>query len=142
VATVNTPAMALKLIGIGSQYCGTSKDAAGDYFDGGETYRVRLPAGVPAKNFWSLCAYDTQTRSELQTPQFYPSRNNAREGLEFNPDGSCDVYFGPEAPAEKASNWIQTVPGKGWFTILRLYGPLESWYDRTWRPGDVEKIQV
>ena len=142
VATVNTPAMALKLIGIGSQYCGTSKDAAGDYLDGGEMYRVRLPAGVPAKRFWSLCAYDTQTRSELQTPQFYPSRNNAREGLEFNADGSCDIYFGPEAPAEKASNWIQTVPGKGWFAVLRLYGPLESWYDHTWRPGDIEKIQV
>jgi len=139
VATVNTPAMALEMVGVGSQYCGTSKDADGNYFDGAADYRLRLPAGVPAKNFWSVCVYDPQTRSMLQTDQPFPSRNNVRGDLEANSDGSVDLLFGPEPPAEKASNWIQTVPGKGWFVAIRLYGPLEEWFDRTWRPDDIEK---
>ena len=140
VATVNTPAMALEMVGIGSQYCGTSKDADGNCFDGAADYRLRLPAGVPVKDFWSVCIYDPQTRSELQTGQPFPSLNNVSGDLEFNSDGSVDVLFGPEAPAEKAGNWIQTVPGKGWFAIIRLYGPLEGWFDKTWRPNDIEKI--
>ena len=140
VATVNTPAMALKLVGAGSQYAGTDVDADGNFFDGAKRYRLRLPANVPAENFWSICVYDTQTRSELQTDQPFPSRNNLRGELEMNEDGSVDILFGPEQPAELPNNWIQTVPGKGWFTVLRLYAPLDAWYDQTWRPGDVEAI--
>ncbi len=139
VATVNTPAMALERVGIGSQYCGTSKDADGDYFDGAAEYRLHLPAGVPAKDFWSICVYDPQTRSQLQTGQPFPSRNNLRKDLEVNADGSVDILFGPEAPAEKVNNWIQTVPTKGWFAALRFYGPLEPWFDKTWKPDDIQK---
>lgn len=87
-----------------------------------------------------MCVYDTQTRSELQTSQPYPSRNSVRGELEYNSDGSVDILFGPERPESLQDNWIQTVPGKGWLTVLRLYGPLEPWYDHTWKPGDVEPI--
>ena len=34
--------------------------------------------------------------------------------------------------------WMQTVPGHCWNTILRLYGPLEPWFNKTWRPGEIE----
>ncbi len=71
----------------------------------------------------------------LQTDQQFPALGNSKEGVVINPDTSVDIYFGPEAPKGKESNWIQTVPGKGRNTILRLYGPLEPWYDKTWRPG-------
>jgi hypothetical protein len=138
VATVNTPAMALKIVGAGSQYAGADVDAEGNFFDGSKHYQLRLPADVPAKNFWSICVYDTQTRSELQTGQPFPSLNNLRGSLQANDDGSVDILFGPEEPAELATNWIQTVPGKGWFVALRLYGPLDPWFDQTWRPGDIE----
>ena len=57
-----------------------------------------------------------------------------------NDDGSYDIYFGPIAPKGKEGNWVQTVPGKGWNTIFRLYGPLESWFDQTWRPGEIELL--
>ena len=60
--------------------------------------------------------------------------------VKSNPDGSVDIYFGPEIAAGKESNWVQTVPGKGWFTLLRLYGALEPWFDKTWRPGDIERV--
>lgn len=140
MATVNTPAMALKMIGKGSQYAMVDKAKGGDYLDGGKNYKLNIPANVPAKNFWSVVAYDPQTRSELQTEQPLPSKNNQRDDFVKNSDGSVDIFFGPTAPKQGKENWIQTIPGKGWFTLLRLYGPEESWYDKTWKPGDIELI--
>jgi hypothetical protein len=139
-ATVNTPAMAWKLIGKGSQYAWGYLDAKGNYLDGAKNYKLNLPKNPPANRFISIVAYDPQTRSELQTGQPYPSYNNVRDKDKViaNDDGSVDLYFGPKAPAGKEANWIQTVPGKGWFCLLRLYDPLEAWYDKTWRPGDIE----
>ena len=84
--------------------------------------------------------YDPQTRSELQTSQPFPSKNNKRDNLTVNDDGSVDLYFGPKAPVGKEPNWIATVPGKGWWVLLRLYGPLEPWFEKTWRPGEFELV--
>jgi hypothetical protein len=140
LATVNTPAMALKMVGRGSQYALCDRDIAGDYLDGAKRYRLNIPANPPAKDFWSVVAYDPQTRSELQTGQPFPSRNSERDPLVVNDDGSVDLWFGPSAPEGLESNWIQTVPGKGWFIVLRLYGPLEPWFDQSWRPGEVELV--
>ena len=140
-ATVNTPAMALKMPGVGSQYALVSTDSEGRYLLGDESYSLRIPADVPAKNFWSFVIYDPQTRSELQTDNEYPSINSVRDSLYENSDGSVTLHFGPKAPeGPEAANWIQTRPGKGWFALLRLYGPLEPWFDKTWRPGDIELI--
>jgi len=139
-ATVNTPAMVLKMIGKGSQYAGCAVDSDGNYLDGSKSYRLNIPKDVPAKDFWSVVIYDPQTRSELQTGQRFPSKNNKKAGLVENPDGSVDLYFGPTAPKGHENNWIETVPGKGWFAFLRLYGPLDPWFDKTWRPGDFELI--
>jgi hypothetical protein len=77
----------------------------------------------------------------VQTSQPFPSRNNKCDKLITNADGSIDLYFGPEAPAGKEANWVQTVPGKGWFTIFRLYGPLDAWFDKTWKPGEMEQVK-
>jgi hypothetical protein len=139
-ATVNTPAMVLKMVGVGSQYAYAVADKNGDYLDGSKNYKLNIPANVPAKDFWSVVAYDPQTRSELQTDQPFPSKNSKRSELTTNPDGSVDLYFGPKATEGKESNWIQTVPGKGWWTLLRLYGPLEPWFDKSWRPGEIELL--
>jgi hypothetical protein len=139
-ATGITPAMSAKMVGVGSQYAGAMLDSEGRYFDGGRTYKLTMPPNVPAKDFWSLVLYDNQTRSMLQTDQQFPSLNSQR-GVQQNPDGSTDIYFGPSAPAGKESNWIQTVPGKGWSVILRLYGPLEPWFDKEWQPGEIEWME-
>jgi hypothetical protein len=139
--TVNTPAMILKIVGKGSQYGVIFADKDGNPFDGGRNYQLHIPPDVPAKDFWSVVLYDTQTRSELQTSQPFPSRNNKRDKLIINTDGSVDLYFGPNAPAGREANWVATVPDKGWFAILRLYGALEPWFDKTWRPGEIEEVQ-
>jgi hypothetical protein len=138
-ATGVTPAMTEKMIGAGSQYAGAFLDAKGDVLDGGKTYKIHMPPKIPAKDFWSFTVYDTQTRSMLQTDQQFPGVGSLTKGLLTNADGSVDVYFGPKAPTGQENNWLQTVPGKGWSILLRLYGPLEPWFDKTWRPGEIER---
>jgi len=143
VATVNTPAMVLKMVGKGSQYALGVLDSEGNYLDGSKYYTLNIPANVPAKDFWSVVMYDPQTRSELQTDQPLPSISSQRTPLEANEDGSVTLYFGPtnKAPEDKKANWLQSVPGKGWFVLLRLYGPLEPWFEKTWQPGEITLVE-
>ena len=139
-ATMVTPAMTLKIPGAGSQYSMATVDARGKPLDGSKNYVLHFPPNVPARDFWSVVVYDNQTRSLLQTDQQYPSVVSQR-GAQANADGSFDIFFGPEAPVGKESNWIQTIPGKGWNVILRFYGPLKPWFDQTWRPGEIELVE-
>lgn len=141
LATGVTPAMAEEMVGEGSQYPWTALDSDGNPFDGGKTYKLHLPKDIPAKRFWSAIVYDTQTRSMLQTDQRFPSVSSQNKDVKVNDDGSVDVVFGPEAPEGMENNWVQTIPGKGWFMILRLYGPLEPWFKQTWRPGEIELVK-
>lgn len=145
MATGITPAMVMRLTDVGSQYLITSQDSNGDYFDGARTYKVTLPKGIPEGNFWSLTLYDNQTRSMLATPQNYPragSQSFPSPAAEADADGVTTVYFGPEQPDGVArGNWIQTDPAKGWFTILRLYSPLEPFFDKSWQPSDIEPVE-
>ncbi|MEI6161404.1 MAG: DUF1214 domain-containing protein, partial [Roseococcus sp.] len=137
-ATGVTPAMDTQIVGEGSTYPWTAEDSQGNAFDGGKTYRLHLPGPVPVRAFWSAIVYDTQTRSMLQTDNGFPSVSSQKPDLQVNPDRSVDIWFGPTAPAGRQSNWVQTIPGKSWFVILRLYGPLQPWFDKSWKPGDIE----
>jgi hypothetical protein len=140
MATGTTPAMCMRLTGIGSQYIYAMRDSEGKFFDGGRNYRLTLPADIPQSRFWSVILYDRQTRSMLQTDQHLPRLGSQSGTVETNPDGTTDLYFGPTAPEGNENNWLQTVPGKGWWTILRLYNPLQSFFDKTWRPSEIEPI--
>ncbi len=140
LATAVTPAMEIKMVGIGSQYAAVYKDSKGEYLDGSNNYKLTIPANPPVKDFWSIVLYDPQTRSMLETSNPFPSVNSELSDLEMNEDGSVDLYFGPQAPVGKEKNWLQTVENKGWFTILRIYGPLEPWFDKTWKPGEIVKM--
>ena len=141
-ATGITPAMVTKMVGRGSQYAAATTDSKGKALDGSKTYKLRLPPNVPMKDFWSFTVYDNQTRSMLQTDQRFPSVNSTDKGVVANPDGSMDVWFGPTLPkGVNKANWVQTIPGKGWNVLFRLYAPLEPWFDKTWRPGEFELVK-
>lgn len=139
-ATGVTPAMEAKMVGQGSQYAVGIVDSQGKALDGGKRYRLRVEPNMPVKDFWSAIVYDNQTRSMLQTDQDFPQVSSLDEGLITNSDGSVDVYFGPTAPAGNENNWIQTLPGKGWNMLFRLYGPLEPWFDKTWKLNEIELL--
>jgi hypothetical protein len=143
--TMDSPGMIMRLPGVGSQYLMAYMDSDKNPFDGGKTYRVTLPKDVPAAAFWSFTVYDNQTRSMLQTPQRYPragSQSYPSPAAVADADGATTVYFGPTKPADaKDGNWIQTMPGKGWFMLLRLYSPLEPFFTKAWRPGEVALVR-
>ncbi len=143
IAIGMSPAMVEKHVGAGSQYLWTPRDGSGAFLDGGKRYRLHVPPNIPVKNFWSVVAYDADSRSILRSSQPFPSVSSYT-GPAANADGSIDIEFGPEAPAGAASpnkNWIQTTPGRGWFMLFRFYGPLDPFFDKTWRPDDIVEIK-
>jgi hypothetical protein len=137
-ATGITPAMTEAKPGTGSAYAANVRDSAGAYLDGGRTYKLILPGPIPAKNFWALTVYDNQTRSLLPTDQKLAGIDSTVPGIQRSQDGGVTIWFGPQAPPGQEKNWVQTMPDKGYSVLLRLYGPLEPWFNKTWKPGDLE----
>mgnify|MGYP001073465412 CR=1 FL=1 len=140
-ATVITPAMAAPKVGTGSVYAYAGRGSEGMCFDGGKTYQITLPASIPANNFWSFMVCDNKTRWMLETDQKAAGLDSNSPDVKANEDGSCAVYFGPGAPKGREGNWVQTIPGKGWNMLLRLYGPLWPWFDKTCKPGEFEPVK-
>jgi hypothetical protein len=139
-AIVITPAMARKMVGVGSQYLGCYRDSNGVFLMGENNYILHLPDGIPAKDFWSVTLYHPDTRSLLQNEQPKPSVSTYDDPV-INEDGSVDIYFGPEkAPEGFERNWVKTLPGEGWFLYIRLYGPLETFFNKTWKPDDIVRL--
>jgi len=134
-----SPAMALSMDNVGAKYPTTFTDADGDFLSGDQNYKLHVPKDVPVALFWSVTVYDPITGSGLDNGQPFPSLNTM-DGPVQNADGTFDIYFGPKSPGE-GKNWLATVPGKGWFTIFRLYGPKQAFFDQTWKLNDIEKAK-
>ena len=133
--------MVVAVPGQGSQYIGLYMDASGEWLSGEHTYKIHFPKDVPANMFWSLTGYDNETRSLIQNDLGRPLVGSVH-GAKANKDGSFDLYFGPKLPENvPEKNWVQTKPGKGWFAYIRLYGPEKAYFDKTWIPGDAEKVK-
>jgi hypothetical protein len=131
--------MISQIPGKGAKYMIAFTDSDGAPLSGGSSYKVNLPPNIPAANFWSLTLYEAENASGLANGQPFPSLGSRDKPAE-NADGSTDLYLGPKAPDGKQGNWLATVPGKGYFAILRLYSPTEAAIDKSWKPGDLEKV--
>lgn len=140
-AVVISKGMLTETPGVGQRYIASYKDKDGKWLDGGKTYKLHVPANPPAKQFWSATAYDEGTRQMVVTEQGRPDISSRKKDIVKNADGSIDVYFAPKAPAGKEANWVQTVPGKGWFTYFRFYGPTEAFFDKSWGLPDIELMK-
>ena len=140
VAYSTSPGMAVDMVNVGAKYPVTFVDAQGEFLRGSNSYKLNLPKDVPAALFWSVTVYDPVTGSGLDNGQAFPSLNTMDKPV-LNADGSTDIYLGPNSPGD-GKNWLRTLPDKGFFVILRLYGPKQEFFDRTWKPGDIEKIDA
>ena len=139
-ATMAQPAMKTKATGRGSQYIRSARDNEGGWLDGSNLYKLNVPANAPVELFWSITLYDFETRSQVQNKV-----NNAAlssyDDLKYSEDGSVDLFFGPEAPKGYENNWVQTIPGRGWWVWFRFYSPTEAFFDKTWQLSDFHKVK-
>lgn len=132
--------MALNNVGSGSKYLGAYIDDEGNWLDGKNIYEIVVPKDAPANQFWSITAYDNDTKCIIQNEQGKSDISSAMEDIKIEDDGSTQIYVGSEAPKGYENNWIQSNPEKGFFVYLRLYGPLEAYYDKSWIMPNVKKI--
>jgi hypothetical protein len=137
----NTSGMQGRIVGFGQVYLETARDATGAWLDGAKSYRLRVPPNAPVKQFWSFTLYENTTRAPLQSPQGAADISSRKPGLVVNADGSVDLFFGPKKPPGANANYVQTVPGKGWFTYFRLYAPTEPYFKKEWALPDLEEIR-
>lgn len=134
-----SPGMAVSMENVGAKYPTAFQDSGGAFLNGSNSYKLSLPKDIPAALFWSVTVYDPVTGSGLDNGQPFPSLN-AMDKPPANSDGTTDIYFGPESPGN-GKNWLRTLPGNGFFVILRMYGPKKAFFDQTWKPGDLEKMR-
>jgi hypothetical protein len=130
-------AMKSQTPGAGQAYLGAYTDAGGDWLDGGRHYTLHVPADPPAKLFWSATVYDIDTRCLIDNDQQRGDHGSRDPELVANQDGSVDLFFGPTEPSSGEANWVQTIPDRHWFSYFRLYGPLETYFDHSWKLGDI-----
>ena len=140
-AVTTSAGMISKVEGKGSGYLGTYYDSDGNAFMGENSYTLRVEPNVPAANFWSLTIYDIKKRVVIRNKTGKADLSSRTEGLQANDDGSIDLYFGPNAPEGKESNWIQTTPGESWFAYFRCYGPLKPFFEETYKMNRIEKTK-
>jgi hypothetical protein len=129
----------IKRLGAGQFYLISIRDQDGQPYDGSKTYRLTVPPNVPIEQYWSVTAYDRRTHALIRhMPR--ASRSSQIPEMQKNADGSVDVYFGPQAPAGKESNWVPTDPQRGFELMFRLYAPTKAFFDKVWVLPDVERI--
>lgn len=139
-AVTYSKSMISKTPNVGQAYLGTYADDKGNWLDGAKNYTLNVPANPPAVNFWSISVYDSATRCLIDNPQKNADLSS-RKDLIKNADGSVDLYFGPKAPAGKEKNWVETLPGKHWFTYMRFYGPTTAYFDKSWKMDDIKEVK-
>jgi hypothetical protein len=138
-AVTTSAGMVTTTPGVGSIYLASYADKDGDWLEGGKNYTLHVPANPPAEQFWSIAVYSWDSRTLIDNEQKRAAQSS-RQDLIKNADGSIDLYYGPKAPKGKEKNWVQTIPGQGWWVYLRFYAPTKAYFDKSWSIGDFEKI--
>ena len=128
-----------KYLGGGTFYLTGLRDSEGNLFNGSDTYLLNVPKDTPAKDFWSVIAYSMKTKGFIRNAEKVGLSSRQLDKMQVNEDGSVDIYFAPEAPQGRESNWIPT--GEDFFLLFRLYGPESNDFYKSWVLGDIEKVK-
>jgi hypothetical protein len=127
-------------VGAATAYIYPTCDVDGEPLDARSSYKLHVPANMPVKQFWSLTAYDAKTAVFFDNVAV-TDISSLDKGLQFNTDGSIDLYVGPQAPKGKESNWIETNNDNNSIFLFRFYGPTTDYKDGSWSMNGFEKIQ-
>jgi hypothetical protein len=130
----------IKRLGKAQFYLMESKDKDGHEFEGNTTYRLHVPPNAPTTQYWSVTVYDRVTHALVKNLN-RASRASNDSTVQKNPDGSVDLYFGPQAPAGKENNWVPTDANRKFELMFRTYGPTDALFQKTWILPDAEKVQ-
>jgi hypothetical protein len=129
-------------LGRATFYLSSAKTSNGQWLEGGENYKLSMPANVPVNQYWSAVTYDNKTASWIEgTPEGKQMIGSLTDGVKKNKDGSIDIYFGPKAPKGLEKNWMPTVKGRRFFVMVRFYGPKPALFTKTWTLPDVQKVK-
>ena len=128
-----------KHLGESQYYLMSIRDADGQPLNGDNSYRLHVTANVPVNQYWSMTVYNRDTHSFIRDVPWV-GRSSQTPGLQWNADGSADIYFGPAPPPVGESNWIPTDANGGFEVLARFYGPRPELFDKTWQLPDIEKI--
>jgi hypothetical protein len=140
-AATTSAGMVTTTPGLGSVYLASYADKNGNWLEGGKNYKLHIPPNPPAEQFWSIAVYSWDSRTLINNEQKRAAQSS-RQDLIKNADGSVDLYYGPKAPKGKEKNWVQTIPGQGWWVYLRFYAPTKAYFDKSWSMGDFERVEV
>lgn len=138
-ATYSWAFFSAKKMGAGQYYLMTIHDKDGNPFDGSATYRLAVPPNVPVTLYWSATAYDRAIHTFIRDMP-WASRSSNTPGLCTEDDGSMILFFAPEAPDGRETNWIPTLKNRPFEVLSRFYGPQPAFFDKTWRLPDIERI--
>jgi hypothetical protein len=130
----------IKRLGAGQFYVINIKDKDGKSYDGGKAYHLTVPPNAPVAQYWSITAYDRETHALIKNVNRASRASNNAE-VKKNTDGSVDIYFGPEPPAGKESNWIPTDPVREFELMFRAYGPKKEFFEKAWKLPDIERVE-
>ena len=129
----------IKRLGAGQFYLLTIADKDGAPLDGAASYRLTVPPDVPVEQYWSATVYDRQSHA-LVRHMDRASRSSQLPELAKNPDGSVDIFFGPEPPQGKEANWVPTDPARDFEVMFRLYAPTQALFNKSWTLADIERV--
>jgi hypothetical protein len=128
-----------KKLGAATFYVVNGHDSTDQLLKGEKSYRLHVPADVPAKQYWAVTAYDLDTACLIRDMPT-PGLDSYNKKMHRNSDGSVDIYFGPKAPVGHEENWVPTKAGATWFTMFRFYGPDKALFDKSWKMADIEVV--
>jgi len=130
----------MRHVGGGQFYLLNISDRDGRPLEGSATYRLAMPANAPMDQYWSVTAYDRETHALIRGVS-RPSLASNDTNVQQNDDGSVDIYFGPEAPGGKDSNWVPSDPKRRFELLFRIYGPKKEFFEKkTWVLPDIERV--
>ena len=130
----------VKNYGSATFYLDLAETPDGQWLDGSKNYKLVMPPNVPVRNFWAITTYDLETASYIRNVT-KSSIDNTQKQLKINADGSVDIYFGPESPKGKESNWLPTDPKRRFFLLSRFYGPEPALFDKSFQLNDIELLE-